>query len=277
MTMNLPPKPLIFGILNITSDSFFDGGKYLQEEEAIRKAIELKEEGADVIDIGAQSSNIKAEWVDPSEEWKRIETVISELKRNGISISVDTYKPLVMRKALESGVDFINNIRGYVDSESLSVLREFCNLPTKHIIMYSHNHGNRAEEESHLTPENVMPEILEFFEERVRTMKGVGVPEENLIFDPGMGFFLSSDFRVSFSVIRQISELRKRFPKLMVSVTRKSFLGNALGGLAVEERGVPTAVSELYLWSKGVPMIRTHSPSDLIRAIDTWRFCSENS
>ncbi|WP_246048780.1 dihydropteroate synthase [Leptospira sarikeiensis] len=266
---NFPSKPVLFGVLNITSDSFSDGGKYLQEDSALEKAKSLIEEGADVIDIGAQSSNTKANPVSEEIEWERMKGIISELKKENVRISIDTFRPYVIRKALETGVDYINNIRGFVDPESLELLKDQVGTPTKYISMFSQDHSVKASEVSDLRPETVVSKALEFFRERTRTFESLGLADR-LILDPGMGFFLSPDYKVSFAVLASISEILSEFPNLMVSVTKKSFLGNALGGLPVEEREVPTAISETYLWMKGVPMIRTHSPKSFLTAMKTW-------
>ncbi|GBF39751.1 dihydropteroate synthase [Leptospira johnsonii] len=266
---NFPPKPILFGVLNITSDSFSDGGKYLQEDLALAKAKSLMAEGADVIDIGAQSSNVKAEPISEELEWDRMKEIISELKKEKVAISVDTFRPYVIQKALDAGVDYINNIRGFVDPESLDLLKGASRLSTKYVAMFSQDHSIKASEFSDLKPETVVPLALKFFRERTKTFETLGIANR-LILDPGMGFFLSPDYKVSFAVLSKITEILSEFPNLMVSVTKKSFLGNALGGLPVEDRIVPTAISETYLWSKGVPMIRTHSPKSFLLAMKTW-------
>lgn len=264
-----PPKPILFGVLNITNDSFSDGGKYLREDLAIAKAKSLIEEGADVIDIGAQSSNIKAEPISEETEWDRMKEIIFQLKKEKVAISIDTFRPHVIRKALEAGVDYINNIRGFVDPESLDLLKGTSKQSTKYVAMFSQDHSIRASEFSDLKPETVVPLALEFFRERTKTFESLGLAD-HLILDPGMGFFLSPDYKVSFAVLSKITEILSEFPNLMVSVTKKSFLGNALGGLPVEDRIIPTVISETYLWSKGVSMIRTHSPKSFLLAMKTW-------
>ncbi|WP_246028146.1 dihydropteroate synthase [Leptospira fletcheri] len=269
--MRFPPKPQIFGVLNITSDSFSDGGRYLDPDLAFQKALSLVQEGADVVDIGAQSSNVEAGWVEPETEWERMKEIILELKNRKITVSVDTFKPYVIEKALQAGVDFINNIRAFTDAESGEILRKFPSSRTKYVVMYSHNHGDKAKQDSPLSRDTVLREIVSFFRERKKTLEGWDVAPERIVYDPGMGFFLSPDPMVSFSVLSSVTELLSEFPGLMVSVTRKSFLGNALGGIPVEERDIPTAICELSLWLRNVPMIRTHSPSKLLQAIRTWK------
>ncbi|MBM9499234.1 dihydropteroate synthase [Leptospira sp. 201903071] len=265
-------SPIIFGVLNITEDSFSDGGKYLTFAASQKKADSLVSQGADVVDIGAQSSNVKSGSVGPEIEWVRMKELVPKLINDKIRLSVDSFQPEVIRKSLEAGVEFINHIRGFVDKESIHEVSKFAGTNRKFILMYSHNHSNRPETFSHLTKDNVIQEIRNFFKERKREMLESGITQEQLIFDPGMGFFLSPDFQISFEVLRKIQELREEFSPMMVSVTKKSFLGNALGGLDVSEREIATVITELYLSLKNVDYIRTHEPKNLKQALTIWNF-----
>jgi dihydropteroate synthase len=204
-------SPVIFGVLNITEDSFSDGGKYLTHSASLQKAESLVSQGANVIDIGAQSSNIQAGLVGPEIEWVRMKNLIPDLIAKGVRVSVDSFQPEVIARSLEAGAEFINHIRGFVDSESVREISKFAGSDRKFILMYSHNQSNRAEKNSHLTQDNVISEIVGFFRERKKTLIEAGIPQEQLIFDPGMGFFLSPDFQVSFEVLRRIQTLQEEF------------------------------------------------------------------
>lgn len=271
-----PHSPVIFGVLNITEDSFSDGGKYLTLSASQEKVKSLLSQGADVVDIGAQSSNVHSDLVGPEIEWTRMKELIPNLVENKIRISVDTFQPEVIRKSLEAGAEFINHIRGFVDKESVYEASKFAGTNRKFVLMYSHNHSNRPEKTSHLTAENVIGEIRLFFKERKKKMLESGISSEQLIFDPGMGFFLSPNFEISFEVLRKIQTLREEFSPLMVSVTKKSFLGNALGGLDVSEREIATVIAELYLSIQNVEYIRTHEPKNLKQALEIWRLLHLN-
>ncbi|UOG60571.1 dihydropteroate synthase [Leptospira noguchii] len=260
----------IFGVLNITEDSFSDGGKFLTFKSSSEKANSLLDQGADVIDIGAQSSNIQASLIGPEVEWARMKNLIPDLIAKGVRISVDSFQPQVIANSLSVGVEFINHIRGFVDEESIREISKYARTNRKFILMYSHNHSNRAEVKSHLTPNNVISEIVQFFRKRKKVLLSAGIAQEQLIFDPGMGFFLSPDFQVSFEVLRKIKILQEEFSPMMVSVTKKSFLGNAFGGLKVEEREIPTVVAELYLYIQNIEYIRTHEPKNLKQALKIW-------
>ncbi|EMJ98111.1 dihydropteroate synthase [Leptospira alstonii] len=263
-------SPTIFGVLNITEDSFSDGGKYLTLSASSRKADSLIVEGADVVDIGAQSSNIQANPVSPEIEWVRMKNLIPDLVANGVRISVDSFQPEVIAKSLAAGAEFINHIRGFVDEESVRAISKYAGTNRKFIVMYSHNHSNRAETQSHLTLHNVISDIVKFFRERKKVLLNSGISQDQLIFDPGMGFFLSPDFQVSFEVLKKIQTLKEEFSPMMVSVTKKSFLGNALGGLKADERKIATVIAELYLSIQNVEYIRTHEPKNLRQALKIW-------
>ena len=256
----------IFGILNITEDSFFDGGKFLQIESALQKAEELSKQ-ADIIDIGAQSSNVDAEIISDELEWNRLEPVIDYLQKKSYPISVDTYKPSVIQKCILKKVNYINNIRAFVDRESQEVLEEFRKDLPNLVLMFSHNRGEKAIRESHLKPETVLDEISRFLESQLQILQKISIPEHKIIVDPGMGFFLGQNPELSFRVLQEIPLLKKRFTKVMISVSRKSFLGKVLGDIPPKERGVATVVAELYAFLQGVDFIRTHDPLALRQAI----------
>lgn len=267
----------IFGILNITSDSFSDGGKYLDPENAIAKGIQLLQEGADWLDVSGQSSNISANLVTEEEEWNRVEPVIRYFVPKGVRISLDSFRPNVQKKAIEAGVRCLNDITGFTyegDREFLHTCAEkYPDL--KFIIMHSHNR-NIAKIYSSLSPEKVIKKIQTFFRDRRNDLCSYGIEESAIFFDPGMGFFLSENPMVSFRVLQDIEILKLEFPQLMVGVSRKSFLGNVLGQLPVEEREFATLACELHLLKNKIPFIRTHNVLKLRQAEKIWNLCQES-
>lgn len=257
----------IFGILNLTEDSFSDGSEFLDFEKAKNKAIELFKDGADVIDLGAQSSNISSIQISPEEEWHRLEKMILFLQKKQIPISVDTFKPFVIEKSILAKVDYINNINGFENLESMKVLEKNKNHLPNLISMYSHNLGGIAIEKSKLTKEIVIDEILFFFRKKKNEFIDLNISLDKLIFDTGMGFFLSPDFEISLEVIKKIEIIQKEFPNLFLSVSRKSFIGNLLGGISPKERDIGTLIFELELIQKKIPYIRTHNVKQLKQAL----------
>lgn len=263
---------ILFGILNVTSDSFSDGGDFLDPVRAEEKGIELIQSGATVIDISAQSSNVNAVQITPELEWSRIEKLIQKFQKSGYKISVDTYKPYVIRKSIEANVNYINNINSFRDKESLEILSEYKNSLPELILMYSHNNGDVAEAKSDLTRHTIMNSIYRFFEVKINQLQKLGIPENKLIFDPGMGLFLGADPMLSIEVLKNISEFKRRFGKVLVSVSRKSFIGNLLGGIPPKERYAGTLALELCLYQQSIDFIRTHDVKQLRDGIKMLEF-----
>ena len=255
----------VFGILNITSDSFSDGGEYLDPDKAAARALELVRDGADVIDIGAQSSNPEAQMISTAEEWSRLEPVIDLLQARNVPVSVDTFRPEVIARAIDKKVNYINNINAFADPGSLEVLAGRDELPEL-VLMYSST-GNIANKNTGLRPEQITNAVLSFLQERKNTLLRAGIPEEKLIFDPGMGFFLGSDPQLSLQVMRDIGRFREEFGPVFYSVSRKSFIGQLLGGAAPAQREAGTLAVEIWLWQNGADFIRTHNVRQLQDAL----------
>lgn len=253
----------ILGILNVTRDSYSDGGRYLEPEAALAHALELVEGGADAIDVGAASSHPEAEPVPAGEEIRRLRPVLAELARRGIPASVDTWQPEVQRFALAQGVAWINDIRGFPDR---SMHRELAASGAGVIVMHSVGGGMRATRES-TDPSAVYRGILTFFDERVAQLEAAGVRRERMVLDPGMGLFLGSGAEPSLLVLRRLGEIRQRYAlPVLVSVSRKSFLGK-LTGLAVDRRGAASVAAELFAVERGATFLRTHDPRPIRDAL----------
>lgn len=257
----------IFGILNITEDSFYDGGRYLEREKALNQAHKLIQDGAHGIDLGAQASNINAKLISAQTEWERLFPILEILKQKKIFISVDTYKPYVIQKCIEYGVDFINNIKAFNDEESLEILASYKKTLPYLILMYSHSNSEKAELNSNLTLKNAIDAIRKFFDKMINKLTSLGVSEEKLIFDPGLGFFLGENADLSFLVLKNLPLLKKEYNKIFISPSRKSFLGTVLGGIPPQDRTYATLASEIYCYLAGVDYIRTHDPLPISHSI----------
>ena len=257
----------LFGILNITEDSFSDGGDFFSIADAIRKIDSLIEDGADVIDVGAQSSNINSKQISEKEEWSRLEQIIQYLKNKKIQISVDTYKPKVIERCILEEVNYLININGFENPKTISILKKYKNNLPKLICMYSHNLGDIAKLNSNFNTENIVDSILEFFFRKSIEFKLLGIADEQIIFDTGMGFFLGEDPMLSIEVLKNINKIQKDFPSLMISLSRKSFIGALLGGLVPKEREAGSLALEIYLYEKQIPFLRTHNIKQIKQAI----------
>ena len=245
----------ILGILNITSDSFSDGGKYLAPEAALAHADRLLADGADILDIGAASSHPDAGPVSPETEIARLAAVVPALHDLGASLSIDSFSSPVQRWALEQGVDYLNDIHGFADP---ALYPDLAAANAKLIVMHMVQERGIATR-TDIPPDEIFDRILVFFEKRLAALTAAGVAPERLILDPGMGFFLSSNPQASLTVLGQLPELADAFGlPLLVSVSRKSFL-KALPGTA-EEAGL---AAEMFAIRQGAAYIRTHAPAPL--------------
>ncbi|MDR1678794.1 MAG: dihydropteroate synthase [Prevotellaceae bacterium] len=253
----------IFGIVNITEDSFSDGGLYLDINRAIAHAFELAVGGADVIDLGAASSNPNSATISAEEEISRLRPVIAALKAQDIAVSVDTFKPEVQRFCMEQRVDFINDIQGFPFSELYPELaRASCKLVVMHSVQRI---GMATVVETE--PEEVFHSMMSFFDERITALTDAGIARERLILDPGMGFFLGSNPESSMIALRRFDEIKQRFDlPVMIGVSRKSFLGKMTAS-DVTDRLAATLVAELFAYKKGADYIRTHDVKPLVDGI----------
>lgn len=258
-------RPAIFGILNITSDSFSDGGKFLRPHSAVAHAMALLSHGADFLDLGAAASNPEAERISTEVEIERLAPML----RAGIDrkkLSIDTFAPETQRWALDQGVGWLNDIQGFPET---SIYGRLAESDARLIVM--HNIARQGIAQIKTTdPRTILDELEAFFDQRVHALTHAGVTRERLVLDPGMGHFLGKDPEVSLVVLRNISRLRKRYDlPLMISVSRKSFLRN-LAGVGIEASGPATLAAELFAAREGVEFLRTHDAGALRQALDIW-------
>lgn len=246
--------PQIIGIVNVTPDSFSDGGAYLEPGAAVTHARGLMQDGAAAVDVGAAASHPDAVEVSPAEELRRLEPVVRQLRKDGVPLSIDSYQPAVQRWAIEHEVAYLNDIHGFPHAEMHPDLAAAgCDLIVMHCVQRA-GHATRAETE----PEAVLEGVFAFFDERVAALTNAGVARKRLILDPGMGFFLGANPDATVLMLRNLGRLRKTFGcRVLVSVSRKSFLG-AIAGQPVAQRGAATLAAELHAAQTGVDFIRTH-------------------
>ena len=256
----------ILGILNITEDSFSDGGKFLLPDAARTHGEALLKDGADILDIGAASSNPDAKTVAPETEIARLASVVPALKAKGGSISVDSFVPRVQRWALAEGVDYLNDIHGFAEP---SLYPELADAKARLIVMHAvQGQGNATRAD--VPPSEIFARAVSFFEQRILALTRAGIARERLILDPGMGFFVGSDPENSLTLLRRLPELKARFGlPLMVSVSRKSFLRRIVGqsdaaGLLVLAASL---VAELFAAAQGADYLRSHAPGPLAAAL----------
>jgi dihydropteroate synthase type 2 len=262
--MQYPPK--IVGILNITEDSFSDGGRFLLPEAAVAHGQKLIAEGADIIDIGASASNPDAKIVSPSQEISRLKEVMPQLTAAGARVSIDSFQSETQAWALDNGAHYLNDIHGFGDS---AFYPKLAMASAKLIVMHAIQKTGPATRQKG-DPTTIWDRIFTFFEARVAGLDAAGIARERLVLDPGMGLFLGAGREVSLRVLREISRLKQRFGlPVLVSVSRKSFLRVPLGR-SPAEAGPATLAAELFAASQGVDYIRTHDVRALKDALSVY-------
>lgn len=256
----------IFGILNITSDSFSDGGKYLDPAAALAHGRQLMADGAHVLDIGPASSHPDSAPVSAAEEIGRLEAVVPVLQGEGAVVSVDTFQTETQRWALTQNVAYLNDIQGFSDE---GFYPELASSGAKLVVMHSIQ-GRGPATRAAPPPGSMVDHVSRFFEERFGALEQAGVARDRLILDPGMGFFLGNQPEPSLEVIRGLDTLKERFDvPILVSVSRKSFL-RKLAGADVGGAAAATLAAELFAASTGANMIRTHEPQQLADSLAIW-------
>ncbi len=248
-------RTLVMGILNLTPDSFSDGGSFNQVDKAVRHAYQLIEDGADILDIGAESTRPQSVPVDAVEEIARLKPVLKKLiKEIPIPISVDTYKSQVAKEALELGVQIINDVWGFKkDTEIANVCAQYPDVPV--ILMHNQNGTDYQE---------LMGDLIGALAESIDIAEKAGVAPENIIIDPGIGFGKDTD--QSLEVMNSLDELVSLGKTILLGTSRKSLIGNTLQ-LPVTERLEGTAATLTLGIAKGVDIVRVHDVKEMARVV----------
>lgn len=263
----IPEEGAIMGILNTTPDSFSDGGRYCTEEEALTRAEQLLQEGADIIDIGGESTRPGAEPVSPEEEQRRTLPVIQALRQRHpkARISIDTRHAETARAALRTGADIVNDISGLQSP----AMRQLCaDMPCGIILM--HMQGTPATMQQAPQYEDVVAEILRFFRQQVALAENSGISRQRICLDPGIGFGKTTAHNVE--IIRRLKELKLEGCPMMMALSRKRFLGELAGNpQAGKETPLPTVVMSLLAADRGAALHRVHDVAALKQALQLRR------
>jgi dihydropteroate synthase len=256
-------RPAIVGIVNITQDSFSDGGRFLASGDALAHAYRLRAEGADIVELGPAASHPGAERVSAGEEQRRLAPVISRLTAEGIPVSVDSFLPETQRFAAARGARYLNDIQGFPDPGHHA---ELAGTGCRLVVMHSVQRTGPATKVS-TDPAQVWAGIEEFFAGRLAALEAAGVGRQRLIIDPGLGYFLGSNPESSLVALAGIRHLKARFGlPVLVSASRKSFL-RTLTGRDIAGSGPASLAAELFAAWQGADYIRTHDVAALRDAL----------
>jgi dihydropteroate synthase type 2 len=256
-------RPRIVGVVNMTEDSFSDGGLYVAPEDALAHAGRLRSDGADIIELGPASSHPDAERVSAEEERRRLAPVIERLIAERVPVSIDSFLPDTQRFAVAHGVAYLNDVQGFPERALHPLLADAeCRL----IVMHSVQRRGPA---TKVVTDSaaIWAGIERFFDERLTELQAAGIAPERLIIDPGLGFFLGSNPEPSLVVLARVRQLKARFGlPILVSPSRKSFL-RTLTGREIAQIGSASLAAELHAAWHGADYIRTHDVAALHDAL----------
>jgi dihydropteroate synthase len=256
-------QPRVMGIVNVTPDSFSDGGRFVSTRSALAHCEQLLREGADILDIGGESTRPGIEPVSLEEERARVLPVLREALRLGVPLSVDTYKPALMREALELGADIINDIWALRQPGALEVVAAHASCG----VCLMHMHGEPQTMQRTPMQGDAVPQVLQFLRERSEAVRLAGVSATRVAWDPGIGF--GKTVEQNFALLaRQRDLLHEGYP-LLAGWSRKSSLG-AVTGAPVQDRLVPSVAAALLAVDRGARVVRVHDVQPTVAALKVW-------
>jgi len=254
--------PIVMGIVNVTPDSFYDGGRHFDTDAAVAHGLSLAGQGADVLDVGGQSTRPGAEPVPPAEQQRRVVPVIEALQSNtDCVISVDTPDATVAEAALNAGATVLNDVTGLRGDPRMAEVAANSGAP----VVCMHMQGTPRTMQKDPAYADVVDDIGAFFEERMAWMAARGVSPQRVVLDPGIGFGKTVEHNLD--ILRRIEEFHALGRPLCVGHSNKAFIGHVLGGVETGERGNGTLAVTAWLWQAGVQVLRVHDVEAACQAI----------
>ncbi len=258
---NFPRPMVVMGVLNTTPDSFSDGGRFLDTDTATKHGLRLADEGAEIIDIGGESTRPGSEPVSVKEELRRVVPVIERLtKRCGAVISIDTQKPTVARAALDAGASIVNDIAA--NRQSTEMWRVVAEARAGYICMHMQGTPQTMQAEPHY--DDVLLEVGDFFRERLAVMADHGVSSEQVALDPGIGFGKTLNHNIK--LLSRLNRFSITERPLMVGVSRKSFIGKLLG-TPTNDRLPASLACAAWAAAEGAHIVRVHDVAETVQAV----------
>ncbi len=263
--LNFNNFPILMGVLNITPDSFSDGGKFLKQMPANNHIKKLIEYGASIIDVGGESTRPGAKKIDAKIEWKRIRLKLKFLRKQKCLISLDTRKSLIMKKSFPYNVNLINDVSGLnYDKETINFLKKY-NTP----FVLHHMKGTPKTMQIKPNYKNVLLDIYDFFEEKIKYIRHNKIKHNNIILDPGIGF--GKNLKHNITLINQVSIFHSLGFPIMLGLSRKRFIKDLSGINDSKERVGGTVSSCLYSFMQGVQILRVHDVNEVNQAIKIFK------
>jgi len=257
----LPSRPdrlVVIGVLNVTPDSFSDGGRFTSLDEAVAHGCRLADDGADLVDVGGESTRPGADRVDAAEEERRVIPVIEALVANGIRVSIDTYRAVVAERALAAGASVVNDVSGGLGDPDMAAVVRAAGCPW--ILMHWRGHSRRMQDLAHYV--DVVDDVRRELAERVEAANQAGISPDRIVIDPGLGFAKTAEH--NWALLAHLDVLVGFGLPVLIGASRKSFLGRVLADPAgtprpVGEREAATVALTAYAATQGAWGVRVHN------------------
>ena len=261
--------PNIMGVLNLTPDSFSDGGKFNKKKAGVKHALDLFNFGADIIDVGGESTRPGSKPVSEKEEWRRIEKFIRIMSKK-IPLSLDTRKANIMNKGIKVGIKLINDVSGLShDSKTIDVLKK-----NRSPFVIQHSQGTPENMQNNPKYDDELLDIYDFFEAKIKFLRSKGIKHNNIIVDPGIGF--GKNLKHNMNLIRSVSIFHTLGFPILLGLSRKKFIKDLSGKNDTRERLGGTIASSIYSVMQGVQILRIHDVNELIQSIKVFKQLIKN-
>ena len=257
------PFPLVLGIVNVTPNSFSDGGKFIERPRAIEHALRLAEEGADLVDVGGESTRPGAESVPIGEELHRVMPVVEALVAKGVAVSVDTMKPEVMRAAIDAGCAVVNDVNAFRAPGAIEAVAR-----GKVGVIAMHMQGTPATMQQAPHYDDVVAEVASYLHERARALEAGGVAHDAIVLDPGFGF--GKTLEHNLALFRAMPALTQMGYPILAGVSRKRMVGE-ITGRPLEDRVAGSVAAALLAVQNGARLVRVHDVKETVDALRVWR------
>ena len=256
--------PKVMGVLNVTPDSFSDGGKYNRISSAKKHLDYLFKSGANVVDIGGESTRPGSQPISSNVEWKRLKNILKNLKKKKI-ISLDTRKSEIMEKGIKLGVNLINDVSGLnYDNNSVNILKRY-----KVPFVLQHSQGNPDTMQKNPKYQNVLLDIYDFFEEKIKFLRKIGIKHNNIILDPGIGF--GKNLKHNMTIIKNISIYHSLGLPILLGISKKRYIKELSGKNDSMSRVGGTVSASIFGMMQGVQMIRVHDVNEINQSIKVFK------
>ena len=260
-------RPVVMGIVNVTPDSFSDGGRHLSTAAAIAHAFQLIEEGADILDIGGESTRPGAAAVSEQEELDRVLPVLEGLCGVAVPISIDTYKSNVMRAAIHAGASMVNDVNALQAEGALQVVAQ-----SEAAVCLMHKQGTPQSMQQRPNYRDVVGEVSAFLRERIAATEAAGIPRERIVIDPGFGF--GKTLAHNLKLLRHLDSLCELGVPVMTGLSRKSMLG-AITGREVDDRMAASVAAAMLAVQRGASIVRVHDVRETVDVLKIWNTVNE--